>query len=83
MTLQGEQTVVSLNVEVETYKVLNADIAAAQDECLDGVLVAGLGCTVQGSLTLLQYKLLSKIEIGLVLVTSWEPELFKLSRFKI
>ena len=38
---------------IKTYKVLDADIAAPEDESRHGVVVAGLGSLVQSSLALL------------------------------
>ena len=43
---------------IKTYKVLDADVAAPEDESSHGVLVSGLGRLVESSLAVLGEKTL-------------------------
>ena len=40
---------------VDTHKVLDADVAASEDECGHSLAVARAGSLVQGGLTLLEH----------------------------
>ena len=52
----GEAAILLLTIK--TYKVLDADIAAPEDESGHGVLVSGLGRLVESSLAVLGEKTL-------------------------
>ena len=45
-----------LLLEIKTYKVLDADIAAPEDESGHRVVVSGLGSLVESSLAVLEQK---------------------------